>query len=248
MGYRAGLRRYPEQHLTVAMLSNTASINVGPVQVANLYLADHFEASGGEQQAAYEPPTAIELSADELARYEGTYWNETESLMRTIEIHDAKLFYARGGGNATELGAVATGHFFMVGLEIPVNVEFQGSGGSRTMTVGVEDEDLLLFELIPSSSGDAVTAYAGAYWSDDLLRELRVEVEGEVVFASWADEEDRTAGRLLHIDDLLLPRFIPVPWYPQDTRLLFERDDAGSISGLSLSCDMVRGVKFSKQP
>jgi len=248
MGYRAGLRRYPEQHLTIALLSNAASIDVGAGQIASIYLADYFEASEGEQSAEYEPPAAIELPADQLALYEGRYWNESDSLMRTIETRDGKLFYVRGGDNATELGAVKAGRFFMVGLEIPVSVEFQGAGGSRTMTVGVEDEEVLLFELMPSSSSDAVAAYAGAYWSDDLRRELRIEVEGEAVFASWANEEDRTAARLVQVDDVLLPRFVPVPWYPQDTRLRFERDQAGAITGLILSCDMVRGISFTKQP
>ena len=40
---------------------------------------------------------------------------------------------------------------------------------------------------------------------------------------------------------------MPVPWYPQDTRLLFERDDTGVITGLSLTCDMVRGISFEKR-
>jgi len=246
MGYRAGLRRYPEQHLSIALLSNAASMNVGADQIANLYLADDLEASE-QQSTGDEPPTVIELEAAELARYEGTYWNESDSLLRTIEVREGKLQYVRSNGNATELGAVEAGRFFMLGLQILVSVEFHGSDESRTMTVRVENQETLLFEPLPSSSDDVLAAYSGAYWSDELRRELQVNVEGNEILASWADEESHTAGRLVRTDIAVLPQFVPVPWYPQDTRLLFERDDTGVITGLSLTCDMVRGISFEKR-
>jgi hypothetical protein len=37
---------------------------------------------------------------------------------------------------------------------------------------------------------------------------------------------------------------VAVPWYPQDVRILLERDDSNQVTGLSLSCDMGRGVSF----
>jgi hypothetical protein len=45
-------------------------------------------------------------------------------------------------------------------------------------------------------------------------------------------------------DDLLARQFVEVPWYPQDVRILLERDDSNQVTGLSLSCDMVRGLAF----
>ena len=54
--------------------------------------------------------------------------------------------------------------------------------------------------------------------------------------------------RSLRPDDILLPHFVPVPWYPQDTRLQIERDGDGAVTGLRLSCDMVRGVEFTRLP
>jgi hypothetical protein len=38
-----------------------------------------------------------------------------------------------------------------------------------------------------------------------------------------------------------------VPWYVQDVRLRFARDGDGEITGLTLTCDMVRGVSFTKK-
>jgi hypothetical protein len=249
MGYRAGLSRFPEQRFSVVVLGNSDALNIGPGRIANIYLADEFESSGEEGDAVvYEPPALVELSADQLAAYEGTFWNESESLLRIIEVREGKLHYSRGGDNASELGASAAGRFFMVGLEFHVGVEFDGTGADRTMTVSVEGQDPLLFEPMPPSSKETLSAYAGAYWSDELQRELRVSIEGEEVLASWADEEASTGGRLVRSDDILLPRFVPVPWYQQDTRLRFERDGDGDVTGLHLSCDMVRGVEFTRLP
>ena len=43
-------------------------------------------------------------------------------------------------------------------------------------------------------------------------------------------------------DDPPARPFVEVPWYPQDVRILLERDDSNQVTGLSLSCDMVRGL------
>jgi len=182
-----------------------------------------------------------------LAGHEGRYWSESQILLRTIEVRDGKLHYVRSAESATELGALEDGRFFMVGIEAPVRVEFQGSGESRTMTVTIDNEESLLFETLPILSKNALTSYSGAYWSVELQRELQISVEKDEITASWADDRIRTSGHLVSTDDVLLPQFVPVPWYPQDTRLHFERDDSGAVTGLSLSCDMVRGVSFVKR-
>lgn len=181
-----------------------------------------------------------------MAGYEGRYWSESQTLLRTIEVRDGKLHYVRSADSATVLGALEDGGFFMVGIEAPVRVEFQGSGESRTMTVTIEKEEPLLFETLPILSKNALTSYTGAYWSAELQRELHVSVEENEITASWAGTGIRTGGHLVSIDDVLFPQFIPVPWYPQDTRLHFEHDNSGAITGLSLNCDMVRGISFEK--
>jgi len=246
MGYRGFMRRFPGQHVTITVLSNVASLDVRVGWIANLFLADDFVPSE-QPSGEFVSPTAIELEAAELSRYEGTYWNDSDSLLRTIVIRDGRLHYLRSNGDATELGAVETGRFFMVGLQTPVSVEFHGSGESCSMMVVVGDQAPQLFEPLPELSDDALTAFCGVYWSDDLRRELQVNTEGNNIVATWVDEQNTTVGRLVRTDDILLRQFVPIPWNPMDTRLRFERDNTGDITGLSLSCDMVRGVLFKKR-
>jgi CubicO group peptidase (beta-lactamase class C family) len=245
MGYRASMSRYPEQHLSIVILSNAGSIEVSASQIANIYLDDHF-ISSEQQSEAYQEPAAIDLEARVLVSHEGMYWNESRHLLRVIEVREGKLHYVRSVDSATELGALEEGRFFMVGIGTPVSVEFEGSGEFRTMTVAVDNEDPMLFEIFPVLSENVLATYTGSYWSAELGRELQLSVEGKEITASWADEGIRTSGHLLSVDNVLFPKFVPVPWYPQDTRVHFEHDGSGAITGLSLSCDMARGVSFEK--
>ena len=62
----------------------------------------------------------------------------------------------------------------------------------------------------------------------------------------WVDAPPRVPTVQLDRDDLLVRQFVAVPWYPQDVRLRFQRHDSGQITGLTLTCDMVRGVEFTR--
>ena len=148
-----------------------------------------------------------------MAGHEGTYWNESDSLLRTIEVREGKLHYVRSAENATELGALEDGGFFMVGIETPVRIEFQASGKSRTMTVKVDDEEPLLFKTLPVLSKNVLSTYTGAYWSAELQRELQIRVEGNEITASWADDVIRINGTMVSTDDVLFPQFVLAPWY-----------------------------------
>ena len=247
MGYRTSMRRYPEQHMSVVILSNAGERKVHLDQIAKLYLEASIVPSE-QQSEEYQAPAAVDLDPTVLAGHEGSYWNESESLLRTIEVREGKLHYVRGTDSATELGALASNRFFMVGIESSVSIEFQGAGESRAMTVTVDSEGPLLFKIIPALSKNSLTPYTGAYWSVELQRELQVGAEGSEIIASWAGGGIRSSGHLVSIDDALFPQFVPVPWYPQDIRLHFERDDSGTTTGLRLSCDLVRGVSFGKRP
>lgn len=254
MGYRSSMVRYPEERLTVIQLANGSSMPVSSGDIARIFLDAEAEAEAGtageteEPEASKSKPEAVAVAPEVLATYEGTYWNESEQLLRTIEVRDGVLSYVRGGTNVTELAAVDAGRFTMVGVDNAVDVAFPAPGDAEAvaMTVTVEGEDPLEFVHVEPVTGATLAAYAGSYWSDELERELRLEVDGDAIAVGWADEERRLPAIPIGPDDFLSRRFVPVPWYPQDVRLRIERDDADRVTGLTLGCDMVRGVRFTK--
>jgi len=248
MGYRASLARYPDQRLTVILLSNASDIQVSTRAIASLFLEAESE-SPEEDDAESKPPATIEVSSEALAQHEGTYWNESEMLLRTIEVREGALHYVRGGGSSTELGAIKNDRFIMLGIGVQVDIEFakDEKNGSPAMTVTVEDQDALEFRRIEALPTDTLAEYEGAYWSDDLARELQLHVEDGQIQLSWADEDRQVAALQIGPDDLLARAFVPVPWDQQDVRILIERDDADQVKGLDLSCNMVRNLSFVKK-
>lgn len=243
MGYRAGLMRFPEDRLTVILLSNAASIDVSARSIADLFLGE-AGGSDGDAPAPFEPPGAIELPPELLAEYEGTYWNESDRLLRKIEVRDEKLYYVRGAGSATELGALEDGRFVMIGAGIRVDVEFE----SEKMTVAVEGEDTLVFEPVANLSEESLAAYVGDYWSEELERELGLRLENGRIQVAWAGDHEPVPAENVETDRFVAPRFVDVPWSPQDVELEIDRGPSGEVAGLRLSCEMVRGIKFVKRP
>lgn len=249
MGYRAVLMRFPEDRLSVIQLSNSATLNVSTVAIANLFLPPEEEAGEESEEEPAEPAATIELSADRLAAFTGTYWNEDDKLLRTIEVRDGKLQYVRGAGDrVTELAAVADGRFVMIGVGVHVDVEFETGGGEKTMTVSVEGEDPLLFHPVLSPGHEDLATYAGSFWSEELGRELRLRPEAGGLRVEWTDDPKPSPAVLLAPDRLLAQQFIPVPWSPQDVDLRIDRDASGRVTGLHLSCEMVRGIAFVRRP
>ena len=105
-GYRAFLTRFPQQHVSVAVLCNagTANATAAAHAVADLYLGDRANASapglsapaenrgpltGVTRDAAYKP------SAADLAAFAGTYVSDEIETTLTIEVRDGVLVARR---------------------------------------------------------------------------------------------------------------------------------------------------------
>lgn len=136
----------------------------------------------------------------------------------------------------------------MVGVGARVDVEFAAGSGTaaQSMTVTIEGEEPLPFERLELRPAESQAGHEGRYWSDELERELRLEIEDGELHLAWADQGPRVPIVQVGPDDFLARQFVAIPWNPQDVRILVERDDTNQVTGLSLSCDMVRGVSFVK--
>ncbi|MGB5401899.1 MAG: serine hydrolase domain-containing protein [Thermoanaerobaculia bacterium] len=247
MGYRAQMSRFPERRLTIITLSNASSTGVPMSSIVALFPRAEQAASESES-SPFEPPSTIELPPEVLAGYEGDYWSDADLLFRTIEVRDGLLQYIRSEESTTELGAIEAGHFVMIGVGARVDVVFETGDRSRagSMTVTIEGQEPTQFERLELLPAESLAGHEGSYWSDELERELRLQVEDETLHLAWADDALRVPMVQIGPDDFLARQFVAVPWNPQDVRILVERDEAHQVTGLSLSCDMVRGVSFVK--
>ncbi len=233
VGFRAAMDRYPDHELTVAVLCNLGTISPGPLarRVAELYLADVME---GEAETAAEPQAKVEGAAlEDLERVTGSYWDESASRAREIVLREGKLFYSRGGFDS-ELAALGSDRFRMLETPMRVEVRFEPLGSKpESMTVEVAGQPPLVFERFERSNPSAaeLEAYAGRFFSDELLSEQVLEVEDGVLVV-------RRRG-----DDIELKPLFADAFSGQGVMLRFERDAEGGVTALTINAGRVRNLR-----
>lgn len=251
MGYRSVIKRFPEQHLSVILLSNRSSINTPVQAIIDIYLPktskDKTNKSANKSPGSSQPKI-IKLTTEQLGRFENLYWNESEKLMRRIEIREGKLQYTRSANSSTELAAERENSFIMLDVGDRVVVEFPKiqENGKQMMTVAVPQQKTLEFSPVELFTGNLRDDYIGNYWSEELQRTLMLSVKKGKAQVTWADVEQPFEGFLVKEDKLVVQNFIAVPWYPQAIEIVFDRNKKGSILGFTLSSTMVSGIKFIK--
>jgi CubicO group peptidase (beta-lactamase class C family) len=221
--YRAFLARYPDQRLSLAMLCNAGDST--PRQtlhaVADLYLADALQV---DAPPAADPPSVAELDA--LA-----------GLYRNVERGDTTRFERVGStlrrDSETSLVAQSANEFTDGAGSM---VTFDGKGGARIDEGnGVPIRLERVTAAHPSVAG--LAKLAGDYASGEADTTLTARVRAGTL-------------ELTQRPDRVFPL---VPLYEDafDSELgtvIFRRDRAGRVSGLSVVRDRVWDLRFRRQP
>ena len=180
-GFRSNVITFPEEELSIVILTNFSSANPGKKTrtIAQLLL--------GTEEAL---PTAanalktIKLSAKALAKYEGNYWNDREKYIRKIYLKDDTLRYSRSENNESTLVPVGKNTFAILGVPDDLRVRFEEKEGSTTMLFTTEDElpsAFQRYQATKSTSGE-LASYSGTFYSPELETSYRITVAGEELF------------------------------------------------------------------
>ena len=243
VGFRAGLNRYPDQHLSVAVLCNYGNTNPTGMarQVAEVYLGDALDAVAGEDSAAGETKpatTAVAVSAAELERATGEYWNPGDFRVRGIVLDDEVLYYERADGGRSELVPLGDGHFRMVGVGVLVVVRFEPERGAPTrMVVDIEGQDSVRFEAFERAkpSAAALAGIAGEYSSEELDHRLVLKVvEGELAVV----RRDGTETFKPLVEDMFTNGGVA---------MVLERDKIGAVAGFRLHAGRIRDLLYERR-
>ena len=225
-GYRAWLGRYPQQHLSIAVLCNTAEIDAGALahRVADLLLPAQVRAA---------PPKPA-LSARGAARREGLYVDEQTGLPLRLEALDGALRIAGG----PMLVAVSASEFRS-------GTTLYRFDGNKSLTRETADGEVLKYRRTDSwrPSAGELTPWAGSYRSDEALATYLVTVKnGRVTIAP----EDRRGAELM-----LQPLFADTFEFSGDSAagvLHLTRDAAGKPAGFEMSNSRVHALAFRRIP
>ena len=237
-GYRADLARYPDQHLSVAVLCNVTSGNATQAghAVADVYLGDRLN-------AAPAPTATHTLTAADRDRLAGLYRHTTTGVPLTISRGGDGLRVERGQAdglnpNAGQTLVAMSASRFVTATGQTWEFDHSGRGGARmTDRFGTVDA----YERVPPAkpSADQLNDLAGTYVSDEAETTLTVAMS-----ADWLVIKRRPDTTLK-----LTPIYADAFTAPQLGLVIFRRDAArgGRVTALSIVQERVWDLRFAKQ-
>ncbi|MEM7473774.1 MAG: serine hydrolase [Planctomycetota bacterium] len=239
-GYVAFLGHFPENQLTIALLSNTSATNAREL---SLKIADVFLNATPKKPAevtSTKPMKAV-ATREAMQRFVGRYWDEVD---RTIEISilDGTLHYLIDGGPRIPLKAIGDAEFEMVGISGPNQLRFEKDSGGYAICIpnfkGTEGMRRLRPYEPLEMTDERLKEYVGRYYSDELdcFYTFRIE-EGNLVV-----EHIRFNAIMLHpvVPDV----FRNESW--RFTTMHFERDSSGEVLGFKVHSMRNRNVSFTR--
>jgi CubicO group peptidase (beta-lactamase class C family) len=223
-GYLAHLARYPDQHVSVAVLCNVS--NAGATgrayEVADLYLAERVKLKPA-------PTASYTLKPDDLERLEGLYRSTPDGRVLAIARESGTLRLERG----PELIAQTGTRFVTAGGQ---TFEADRPGHLR-----VSDRyDVIEYERVPAATPtpDELRTLAGTYVNGEAETTLVAAVENDALVLRRRPDASIVLTPI-YKDAFAAPRL--------GGMVIVRRDGAGRVTALSVSQDRVWDMRFARQ-
>lgn len=242
-GYRVELVRFPDKHVSVAVLCNLATASASDLarQVADILLADHLKpepkvATAGTNQATPATRDAAVTGA-ELSRYTGLYFDEATSAFRRIAIGSGHLVL-NISGSVLPLRALGGDRF--QSTEHPVTIAFEAAkpGTPMKLKETIDGGPAVIYEPMPPANIDAraLAAFAGTYDSKELGTAWTLAIRDSALML-----QHRSLG-----DTRLEPAFADA-FTAGPTLIRFARVEGGRVTGFSVSMGRARNILFVRR-
>lgn len=228
-GYRAFLARYPDQHVSVAVLCNLASAN--PTALAHELVEPMIPV---QTEVAQSSSPGVNVPQRVLDGYAGSYADRRTDRMIQLVAGSGKLELGEPAGAANDLTAIAADRFRMRnGNEIIMSPP---TSSSRAFLLVSPDADTARFESV-GSPDTRLEAYAGTYTSNELDVRLVITVDsGRLVLRRRP--ADVIPLRAQYLDDFMAPGV---------GSLRFTRDSSGRVTGFGIFAGRVRNVRYERR-
>jgi hypothetical protein len=238
-GFRANIITYPDEELSIAILTNFSSAPIGQKlnAISKILLSEAVEK---EPVDISDPVRTIKLSNRALAAYEGSYWHDKENIARKIYLKNDTLRYYRSASSENPIVPVGKDEFQMVDVSDVVSILFQLKGQDRSMIVTVGDGQPGTFKgFDPSEPTESeLEPYTGAFYSPELETTYKIYLKNDSLFYHHARHGD-------HKMKLLKKDVLEGEWPLSISK--YKRNDAGQITGIYISNGRVKNLWFEKQ-
>jgi CubicO group peptidase (beta-lactamase class C family) len=240
-GYRAELLRFPEHRFSVAVLCNLASTNPTRLarQVADIYLGDALgPPAGGPRPAAADAGAAPEVPVQVLLAFAGSYRDPVARVVRTIVFDDGALHLATSGPRYPLIPRNET-EFRVGGVPADIGVTFDPGDDGRPATMvwspeGGRPVTLERVDVVQPGAGE-LAAYAGAYYSTELLATFTIETAGSGLLLRRPGAQPQRLAPTIR-DEFTAGALIA----------RFRRDAAGRVDGFLLDLGRIRDLEFTR--
>jgi len=235
-GFRSHIVMFPDQKLSISVLSNLGSFNPGrmALKVADIYLADLIEADDEKDQERKQ----ISIDPAIFDRYEGKYALDN-GMVINITRKDNKLMGEAVGQAKFELFPESETSFFLkiIDARITFHPEKEGKATGFTLHMGgqgIEGKRVESPELGPAQLAE----YTGKYYSEELGTTYTIVIEGNNLVARHRRHGD---NELVASDT---DQFNGGQWWL--SLLKFMRGNDKKITGFLLSGGRVKNLRFEK--
>jgi len=237
VGYQTEMIRFPEQKFSVAVLCNRsdAAPEMLARRVADVYL--------GQQMIQIEEPpisaTDIDLSAEELERYTGDFWEADEAFAAETRVVDGKLWAIHSPTRRNQMVPAGPNRFKMVGTPGEVYVDFtMNEDGIVDVTRTINGEPRGRFTPFDRRQASAaeLAKYTGTYYSQEIDTEYFLSMDGDLLMFTLDNEPPQE----------LTAMFDETFENADYGSFSFQFDESGEIRGFILQFDGERNLVFDR--
>mgnify|MGYP005991360059 CR=1 FL=1 len=233
-GYLSFTMYYPEEELTIVILSNFISreTNAKNIKLSELFLKNKLQV---KKQKIFKP---VKLKPRNAQKYIGDYWNNKGNYSRKIQFENDTLWYVRTNRNKSRLNPIGKNKFQIGGLNTIVTIEFQSKGEKKMI---LKDEDNSISEFIKYEdtplTEKQLQEYAGSYYSPELETKYTISlVKGNLI--GYHSRHGQFPIELLKKD---------ITDWSGFAISKYKRDNKGNVIAISVSLNRVNNVWFYKK-
>ena len=229
-GYRSQIVSFPEQKFTVIALSNNAAIFPSAIvdTLTDIYLEGQLKpAAPSQKPVAQTLPPAIALSEKEALRFAGTYAHPESGRVLQLSLKDGKLIENAIFRKEVPVTPVSENRLLVVESNgmAELNPVFDKSGKVSEIRIMTKSEKPDIFVPVKPQldSPEALSEYAGTYYSEEFDADYKISLKGSSKLALQISESLETPLTAAYADFFTIP--------DGEVNLSFTRDDKGKITG-----------------
>jgi len=238
-GFRANIITYPDEELSIAILTNFSSAPSGQKlnAISKILLGESLEEEPVEVR---DPVKTIKLSNKTLAAYEGSFRHDKENIARKIYLKNDTLRYYRSASSESPIVPVGKDEFQMLGVSVVVSVKFEIKGPDRNMIVTVGDGQPGIFNGFDPTepSKEELESYTGEFYSPELETTYKIYLKNDTLSYHHARHGDFQMK-------ILKKDVLEGEWPLSISK--YKRDGTGQVTGIFVSNGRVKNLRFERK-